>query len=142
MDKRKREYKMKKIKLTATILSLSLLLTACNEANRVNENISNEADHFNVARKLTVINAIQGETLFEVTGVMSINHQMPQGSNGGGQLEIITKEKGDKFKKHMIGLSDNTTYVIEDITGSNVNTDQYTIRINPKAVIPDVKLDK
>ncbi|HEL1546108.1 TPA: hypothetical protein TXI91_000885 [Streptococcus suis] len=45
---------MKKILLFALPL---FLLTVCTEADRVSNNLSQEADSFNITRKLTVSNA-------------------------------------------------------------------------------------
>ena len=119
-------------KMLLLVLPL-FLLTACTEADRVSNNLSQEADSFNITRRLTVINAIQGETLFEITGRMSIY-------DDGQQLEIVTLSGEDDYKKHFVGLSDNVTYVIEDVTGTGVNADQYTIKFNPKSVLPDVEI--
>ena len=35
-------------------------LSACSEVDRVNSNLTKEADNFNVVRQLTVINCIEG----------------------------------------------------------------------------------
>lgn len=44
-------------------------------------------------------------------------------------------------KKHIVGLSDNVTYVVEDITGKNVSDTKFTIVFNPDMIIPiDAKL--
>lgn len=39
-------------------------------------------------------------------------------------------------KKHFIGLSDNVTYVVEDVTSDNVDNYKYTFNFNPKMWIP------
>lgn len=122
---------MKKlIQLSALLLSL-LVLAACREADRVSHNLSKEADNFNIVRKITVINAIQGEILYQMTGKMSIHH-----SAEDQQLEIIAQDDNGGYKKHFIGLSDNVTYVVEDITGAEVSNTKYTITFNPDMVIP------
>lgn len=122
---------MKKIvQFSALILSV-LVLVACREADRVSHNLSKEADNFNIVRKITVINAIQGEILYQMTGKMSIHH-----SAEDQQLEIIAQDDNGGYKKHFIGLSDNVTYVVEDITGADVSNTKYTITFNPDMVIP------
>ena len=40
------------------------------------------------------------------------------------------------FKKHFIGLSDNVTYTVEDISGSEVDKYHYEINYNPNMWIP------
>lgn len=46
------------------------------------------------------------------------------------------RPKKDFDKKHFIGLSDNVTYTIEDITGSEVSKYHYEIKYNPNMWIP------
>lgn len=54
--------KILSVMLLATILTACL--TGCSEAERVNYNLSQEADNFNIVRQLTVINCIKGDVLF------------------------------------------------------------------------------
>lgn len=52
----------------------------------------------------------------------------------------IAEDENGKYKKHFIGLSDNVTYVVEDITDNDVSKYKYTLNFNPKMWIPfDVK---
>ena len=127
-------------KLIAIILTLAVmvgLLAGCEtEADRVSYNLSQEADNFNIVRQLTVINCIEGDVLFQMTGKMSITADMAD-----KQLEIIV-EDGGKYVKHFVGLSDNVTYTVEDLNlGANdISKYRYTLNFNPKMWLPvDVK---
>lgn len=126
---------MKKSLITAILLT-ALCLTGCEtEAQRVSYNISQEADNFNTIRQITVINCIQGDVLFQMTGKMSITADVSD-----NQLEVIVEDDNGKYKKHFIGLSDNVTYVVEDVTDGDVSKYHYTLDFNPKMWIPiDVK---
>ena len=54
-----------------------MALAGCTtEVERVEYNLTQEADNFNVVRQLTVINCIQGDVLFQMTGKMSITADM------------------------------------------------------------------
>ena len=124
---------MKK-KLIMTIITVVALftLTGCDtEAERVSHNLSQEADNFNVVRQLTVINCIEGETLFQMTGKMSI-----KADTSDNQLEVTVENSDGSYQKHYIGLSDNVTYVIEQKDYKNVDKYQYTLNYNPKMWIP------
>ena len=127
---------MKKAKIILAILSVLLtatVLTGCGtEAQRVSYNLSQQADNFNVVRQLTVINCIEGDVLFQMTGKMSIT-----ADTADNQLEIIVEDNGT-YVKHFVGLSDNVTYVVEDLNlGANeVNKYKYTLNFNPKMWIP------
>ena len=74
---------MKK-KILATLLAVGLMttmLTGCQtEAQRVSYNLSQEADNFNIVRQLTVINCIEGDVLFQMTGRMSITADTAEGN--------------------------------------------------------------
>lgn len=127
---------MKK-KILATLLAVGLMatmLTGCQttEAQRVSYNLSQEADNFNIVRQLTVINCIEGDVLFQMTGRMSIT-----ADTADNQLEIIV-EDGGTYVKHFVGLSDNVTYVVEDLNlGANdVQKYKYTLNFNPNMWIP------
>lgn len=128
---------MRKKVLTAALMTAMALVAfaGCSQASRVSSNLSKEADNFNDVRQLTVINCLQGDTLFQMTGKMSI-----VADTADNQLEIIVEEEDGTYKKHFVGLSDNVTYVVEDITAGDVSNYKYTLNFNPKMWIPvDVK---
>ena len=108
------------------------------EADRVSYNLSQEADNFNVVRQLTVINCLQGDVLFQMTGKMSIKPDMEE-----NQLEIIVENEDGTHTKHFVGLSDNVTYVVEQISGEYVNKYKYTLVYNPRmwVPVPDIKIE-
>lgn len=127
---------MKKIKLLALILVLTMVsmsLVGCEtEAQRVEYNLTQQADNFNIVRQLTVINCIGGDVLFQMSGKMSITADTED-----NQLEIIVEDDGT-YVKHFVGLSDNVTYVVEDLNlGDNaVSKYRYTLNFNPNMWIP------
>lgn len=117
--------------LFATACICLYLLTGCTEAMRVDYNITQEAEYFNVYRRVTVINCIKGDTLFTVEGRMNI-----YADTSDNQLELIVQVGDNEFEKHFIGLSDNVTYTVEDISGSEVSKYHYEINYNPHMWIP------
>lgn len=106
-------------------------LAGCTQASRVSYNLSQEADNFNDIRQITVINCLQGDVLFQMTGKMSIT-----ADTADNQLEIVVEDENGEYKKHFIGLSDNVTYVVEDITAGDVEKYRYTLNFNPKMWLP------
>lgn len=122
---------MKKI-LAVIMMAGLLMLTGCqSESEKVSYNLSLEADNFNVVRQLTVINCIEGDVLFQMTGKMSITADVVD-----DQLEVIVEDEDGSYKKHFIGLSDNVTYVVEDMDVNDVSKYRYTLNYNPKMWIP------
>ncbi len=123
---------MKK-KVLALLLSVSTIFafSGCSEASKVSHNLSLEADNFNDVRQVTVINCLQGDVLFQMTGKMSIT-----ADTSDNQLEVVVEDEKGEYKKHFIGLSDNVTYVVEDITAGDVSKYKYTLNFNPEMWIP------
>lgn len=123
---------MKKFLTIMLMVCMLGCLSGCStEADRVSYNISQEADNFNTVRQITVINCLQGDVVFQMTGKMSIKADVAD-----NQLEVTVEDENGKYKKHFIGLSDNVTYVVEDITDGDVDKYKYTLNFNPKMWIP------
>lgn len=117
--------------LMVMLLVVCVGCTAQRQADDVSYNLSLEADNFNDVRQITVINCLQGDVLFQMTGKMSI-----EVDSGDKQLEIIVEDENGEYKKHFIGLSDNVTYVVEDITSGDVDKYRYTLNFNPEMWVP------
>ena len=114
-------------------LAVGMLAGCETEASRVEYNLTQEADNFNIVRQLTVINCLQGDVLFQMTGKMSITADVDD-----NQLEIIVENADGNYTKHFVGLSDNVTYTIEDLNlGANeVEKYKYTLNFNPNMWLP------
>lgn len=123
--------KKKLYSIIAVAMLIIVLFTGCSQSDRVSANLSKEADNFNDVRQITVINCLQGDVLFQMTGKMSIEADVSD-----NQLEIIVEDENRDYKKHFIGLSDNVTYVVEDITAGDVSNYKYTLNFNPEMWIP------
>ena len=66
-----------------------------------------------------------------MTGKMSI-----KADTNDNQLEIIVENEDGSYKKHFVGLSDNVTYVVEDLDVNHIEKYKYTLNYNPKMWIP------
>ena len=126
---------MKNKSVLVFVLCLVLLLTmtgcAQRESDQVSYDLSLEADNFNVVRQLTVIDCITGDVLFQMTGRISIQPDPTQ-----NQLEVLVEDENGNYQKHFVGLSDNVTYVVEQLRSKNVDKYKYTLNYNPKMWIP------
>lgn len=122
-----------KILLVIGVMLMSMVgFTGCStESDRVSYNISQQANNFNVVRQLTVINCIQGDVLYQMTGRMSITANFVE-----NQLEVLVEDDNGGYQKHIIGLSDNVTYVVEQVKVKNVSQYSYTLNFNPRMWIP------
>ena len=119
----------KKIQMLALCVLLSISVTGCTESEKVSNNISKEADNFNVCRKIVMINLRTDTVLYEFEGFCSIKTD-----NEDNQLEI-TSEVGDGvYKKDFIRLSNETTYVVQDISGAEVDKYHYEWSVLPAGI--------
>jgi uncharacterized lipoprotein NlpE involved in copper resistance len=124
-------FKTKKMIVVVMVLMTILLLVGCQrEADKVSYNLSLEADNFNVARKLTVINQRTDTILFQMTGNFSINKE------SDGDLAVIGENDNGTFYKHFVYLSSEVTYIVEDLGKTGVNKYKYQINFNPRMIIP------
>ena len=109
---------MKKfIAFIMVLASVCVILVGCSEADKVNANISKQADYFETERKITVYNARTDKIILEAEGFMSISN------NSTHELVVTCKIGPNTYKKNQVYLNDYTMYVVEDITGTH--TDPY-----------------
>lgn len=113
---------MKKIiALIAMLALLCVALTACSEAEKVNHNISKQAEYFECERRITVYNARTDKIILEAEGYMNI------GNNNSGELVVTVKTGPSTYKKNYVYLNQYTMYVVEDITGTHSDPYHYEL---------------
>lgn len=124
---------MKNKIITLAVVSLTglALLAGCSEANKVSYNVSKEADNFNVRRRVTVINTRTDKIEFTAKGLISVS------TENKSKLVIIAEVAKGKYKKHLVNLTGNNMYVVEDLTeGTKVNKYKYEVEYMPESIIP------
>ena len=122
---------MKKIKLTILIIvmiGMMFILSGCTQADRVSNNIRQQADNFNVTRRISVINARTDKPIFELIGNLSLQN------NVNNELEIIVETEQGKYKKHFIYLNEWTIYCVEDVSGCYVDKYHYEVNYQPQMI--------
>ena len=108
---------MKKFICIFLTLFTLLIFSGCSEADKVNANISKQADYFECERRITVYNARTDTIILETEGYLSISN------NEHDELVVTVKVGPNEYKKNYIYINDYTLYVVEDITGTQ--TDPY-----------------
>lgn len=135
--KNKGAWKSKKIFFAIMSLILcALILTGCTQVDRVSSNIRQQADNFNITRRIIVINARTDKPVFELTGNFSLQN------NVNNELEIIVEIGQGSYKKHFIYLNDWTMYVVEDVSGAFVDKYHYEINYLPEMIQPFTIISK
>ena len=119
----------KKIMVMAMIMFV-FLLSGCRESDKVSYNVSQEADNFNVVRRVAVINTRTDKIEFEVIGRISVD------TNDSDKLVIIVEAEKGIYKKHLINMTEWNMYVVEDLEGAKVNEYKYEVNYMPETIIP------
>jgi hypothetical protein len=120
--------------LLAPILALGVLTACSSDADVASHNLGKDAENFKILRRIVFINGITDQYLLEITGYCSVETTE---SALGGSLEVTCKTGPDEYKKHFLGLSDNVSYLVEQIEGQNVSTDTYTVIFKPSVIVPN-----
>lgn len=124
------------MKKTIAILMLTLILVSacgCTEADKVNSNISKQANYFESERRITVYNARTDTIILEAEGYMSISN------NVNDELVVTCKVGPNTYKKNYVYLNDYTMYVVEDITGTHTDPYHYKLFFHTE-ILPDTEV--
>lgn len=128
---------MNRIVFIIVAIVAALALAGCSsDADKASENLSKEAEKFNVQRKIVGVNGITDKVLFEVEGRCSLEN----GKSMAGVLDVTCKHGPDDYRKHYVGLSDNVTFISTQMKGLDVSQYRTKIILKPENLIPDFDL--
>jgi hypothetical protein len=117
----------------AVLVGVGGLVGCTNDADVVSENISTDADNFKINRRIVAVNTFTDQYLLSVEGWCNIHYDRED-----RQLEVTCKVN-DGYKKHFVGISDNVTYVVEQVEAAKVSADHYKVTFKPSTIVPDVE---
>ena len=115
----------KKIILIVLLVVIVLVLSSCRQADTVRHNLKREADDFNIRRRITVLNTRTDTPMMQITGLLSID------VDKDGDLNITIEKEPNQFVLNYAHLSQDTTYIVEQIETKEVNKYQYEIKFYP-----------
>lgn len=119
------------------LLSVAGLSSCSSDADTASYNLSKAAEQFEVNRRIVFFNGITDKYLLEIQGLCSVESSE---SALGGSLEVTCKVSPTQYKKHFLGLSDNVSYLVEQIDGATVSAYHYKVIFKPDVIIPDIDL--
>ena len=122
----------KKLIITGLCMTcfLSFSGSSCSEANRVTQNMKQEAENFNILRRFAVINTRTDKIEFELVGAFSREDE------NENQVTLVVELEDGTYRRHIIGLNEDCMYVIEDLGGAEVSKYHYEINYIPEMIIP------
>lgn len=131
--KRKNKHLVSCLIAVFIIIATICTLTSCqSEAERVNYNISQQAEYFETERRVTVYNARTDKIIMYIEGYINISN------NEHNELVVTAKVGSNVYKKNYVYLNDYTLYVVEDINGTH--TDPYHYKVYFDVKLPDFEV--
>lgn len=119
-----------KIFLMVAILSIAVfVLSSCQQADTVRHNLRREADDFNIRRRITVLNTRTDTPMMQVTGLLAIE------VDKDGDLNIVIEKAPGEYVLNYAHLSQDTTYIVEQIETKEVSKYKYEIKFYPTQLI-------
>lgn len=110
-------------------------LTGCtSDADEASRNLSTAAEQFEIVRRITAVNTITDTTMLEIEGRCSV--ETAESALAGG-LEVTCKIGPNEYIKHFIGLSDNVSYVVQQIETADVSVYHHRVLIKPENILPE-----
>lgn len=128
-----------KIKIISILMLLAMavfMFTGCNQADTVTHNIQEDANKFNVYRKITFVNLYTNQLLYSAEGYFSVQTTYANDYQGQQELGIVFKIGADEYKMDYFSIDNNVTYVIEQT--KNTTTNPYYWNITWYVPLPNI----
>jgi hypothetical protein len=124
--------------IVALMLVVAVLcggLAGCRtDAQVASQNLSQQAEMFEIERRIVFYNGITDTYILAIEGRCSVDFY-PQ------KFEVTCKTGKDEFKKHYLGRADNVFPFVEQLDGHDVSVYRYKVNFKPSVIIPDIDLD-
>lgn len=120
---------MKKTAIAMLLIIILFVLSGCTQAQNVRHNLKREADDFNVRRRITVLNTRTDTPMMQITGLISIS------TDDDGDLNITIEKAPNEYVLNYAHLSQDTTYIVEQIETKEVSKYQYEIKFYPTQLV-------
>lgn len=119
-----------KIAIVLSTLFMLCVLAGCRESDRISYNVSQQADNFNITRRLVAINTRTDKPVLEVIGRFAIKN------SDYDELEVIVEVGHERYKKHYVYLNEWITYTVEDLSGAFADPYHYEVNFLPQMIQP------
>lgn len=117
----------------AAVLGATMLAGCGSDADVVSQNLSRQADQFEIQRRVVFYNGITGDYMLTIEGLCSLGN-----NDSAGQLTVTCKVGPSAYKKHFLGLSDNVTYFVEQTDAAYADAYHYKVIFKPSVIVPSV----
>lgn len=120
--------------LASLLAAATLAGCSDTDADVASRNLSKAAEQFEVPRRIVFFNGITDKYLLTIEGYCSVETGE---SLLNGALEVTCKVQGQGYKKAFLGLSDNVSFLVEQLEPTQVSTKHYRVIFKPETIIPN-----
>ena len=115
-------------KIIKIMLALTIAVTmifafgcSCSQAATMRNNIQEEADKFNVYRKITFVNLYTGQLLYSAEGYFSLQTTHENTYQGQQEIGLVFNVAKNEYKMDYFSIAENVCYVIEQVENTTGN---------------------
>ena len=123
------------MKILAAAVAVAAISGCSRDADVASRNLSVAADQFELQRRIVFYNGITGGYMLSIEGKCSIDNGLTARS-----VAVTCKTGPAEYKKHLLGLSDNVTFFMEQLEPVAVSAYRYRVIFKPEAIIPSIDL--
>ena len=121
--------------LLILLLPMLFLFVGCSQADTVKHNIQEDANKFNVYRRVTFVNLYTNQPLYSAEGYFSVQTTFENDYQGQQEIGLVFKVGKNEYKMDYFSIDNNVAYVIEQT--ENTTTNPYHWKITWYVAIPD-----
>lgn len=125
--------RMKLLATAAIGIAAVITLAGCSKADTVSQNLSKEADNFQVERQIVFHDDITDTYIAEVDGLCSLGN-----SDSGGERTVTCKIGNNTYVKEIFQMGDNTS--ISSVQTKPLKEDPYAYKVIFKPTTIDFDL--
>lgn len=114
------------MKIFSIVVAVMAVAGCSSDAEVASYNLSIAAEQFEVQRRIVFYNVITGDYMLSIEGKCAIDTTQTARS-----VTVTCKTGPAEYKKHLLGLSDNVTFFVEQLEPVTVGVDRYRLTFKP-----------
>ena len=123
------------LKIICLVAAVTTIAGCSRDADVASRNLSVAADQFELQRRIVFYNGITGAYMLSIEKRCSIDNALTARS-----VAVTCKTGPAEYKKHLLGLSDNVTFFMEQLEPVAVSAYRYRVIFKPESIIPSIDL--
>lgn len=123
------------MKTLTVLIAAAAALAACGQTDSkvASRNLATAADNFELNRRIVFYNGITNDYMLSIEGLCSKDD-----TSTDRKLSVTCKVGPNTFKRHLLGLSDNVTYFVEQLEPAQASAYHYRVVFKPSTIVPDI----